>query len=578
MAKAKRLKPRKRWTNRLAWSVWKIARNNKVRAGAVVKEVCRWFSNFNGTSSYAEMTDDIVLAGDFEIEIDFFVESQSTSNQSIFSDSTSAFYITVGANSNNLIVQMPTSASNAYIILSGITFGQRKKLILARSGNTFNLSIDGLSQSQNIANALPSLKINEIAARGGSNFMAGQLSNLQIWDGGDSTTGTKIMNMAMDERYLNVHGEILYNNSAVVDDWYLSLMGGAYISDGTITLSGDFEIEAVFKTSQTASDYAIFDSATFNSAVVPAGSAFMYVDNPDGLELIVGDGAGGFAREIFGGQLLISNDIKNIVTLKRIGNQLTATLNGSPLGIAQTMTTNDIYFDDGLLFGGSGREMTGDVFSVELWDNGNRTTGTKVLDYKFDSLSNIIANAASAVNANVWGVGNAITSGDVTIISSSSVRLNRPTGAGLVEINYGSGLRGVDFLVEVSTDGDINKVIAGENTAQMSGWVDVVDSNGQPTGRFKTLSNNTGSNNLLLKCFSDTDITLTDISFVEVEGYGVLQGTRGTDYNWTNETPHAIGHNITTTEDPDCPLSDLFAGGVLQSNGTLQDGTILGQP
>jgi len=32
MAKAKRLKPRKRWTNRLAWSVWKIARNNKLRA------------------------------------------------------------------------------------------------------------------------------------------------------------------------------------------------------------------------------------------------------------------------------------------------------------------------------------------------------------------------------------------------------------------------------------------------------------------------------------------------------------------------------------------------------------------
>jgi len=32
MAKGKRLKPRKRWTNRLAWSVWKIARNNKIRA------------------------------------------------------------------------------------------------------------------------------------------------------------------------------------------------------------------------------------------------------------------------------------------------------------------------------------------------------------------------------------------------------------------------------------------------------------------------------------------------------------------------------------------------------------------
>ena len=293
-------------------------------------------------------------------------------------------------------------------------------------------------------------------------YKDGQMADVII------THNNAVVNMAMDERYLNVHGEILYNNSAVVDDWYLSLMGGAYMSDvGTITLSGDFEIEAVFKTSQTASDYAIFDSATFNSAVVPAGSAFMYVDNPDGLQLIVGDGAGGFAREIFGGQLLIANDIKNIVTLKRIGNQLTATLNGSPLGIAQTMTTNDIYFDDGLLFGGSGREMTGDVFSVELWDNGNRTTGTKVLDYKFDSLSNVIVNQADTPSANLWD--GSCSGGNGVTISSVIDRLNRLQAQGCRN-SHGSGLRGVKmFLVEVSTVWlDLDKVIAGENTAQFS--------------------------------------------------------------------------------------------------------------
>ena len=92
MAKAKRLKPRKRWTNRLAWSVWKIARNNKIRAGAVVKEVCRWFSNFNGTSSYAEMTDDIVLSGGFSIKMRFLSNDTVTANRIFLGDDNTASY------------------------------------------------------------------------------------------------------------------------------------------------------------------------------------------------------------------------------------------------------------------------------------------------------------------------------------------------------------------------------------------------------------------------------------------------------------------------------------------------------
>ncbi len=32
MAKAKRLKPRSKWTDRLAWAVWKKMQNNKLRA------------------------------------------------------------------------------------------------------------------------------------------------------------------------------------------------------------------------------------------------------------------------------------------------------------------------------------------------------------------------------------------------------------------------------------------------------------------------------------------------------------------------------------------------------------------
>jgi len=43
-------------------------------------------------------------------------------------------------------------------------------------------------------------------------------------------------------------------------------------------------------------------------------------------------------------------------------------------------------------------------------------------------------------------------------------------------------------------------------------------------------------------------------------------------------TARVITATIITAVNEVCPLSDLFAGGVLQSNGTLQGSTVLGQP
>lgn len=43
----KRLAGRK-YTNRLAWSVWKIAQNNKRRAASGIDKLCRYFFTFNG--------------------------------------------------------------------------------------------------------------------------------------------------------------------------------------------------------------------------------------------------------------------------------------------------------------------------------------------------------------------------------------------------------------------------------------------------------------------------------------------------------------------------------------------------
>ena len=146
-------------------------------------------------------------------------------------------------------------------------------------------------------------------------------------------------------------------------------------------------------------------------------------------------------------------------------------------------------------------------------------------------------------------------------------------------VSVAETVAGQDVLIQVTVSaGNLDNIIAGDTTTEFTGWTNILDSFKQPIpNRFQTLMNNDDSY-VVFKTNGVADVTLTDITAQTVEGYGVLNGTRNTDYEYKNNAPHAIGYNITTTEDPDCPLSDLFAGGVLQSNGTLQDGTILGQP
>ena len=83
---------------------------------------------------------------------------------------------------------------------------------------------------------------------------------------------------------------------------------------------------------------------------------------------------------------------------------------------------------------------------------------------------------------------------------------------------------------------------------------------------------------IVFKTNGVADVTLTNITAQTVEGYGVLNGTRNTDYEYKNNSPHAIGRNITTTQDPECASPELFAGGVLQDSGVLENDTILGEP
>ena len=51
------------------FKAWLIQKNRKARQ--VVEKICRYFSTFDGSTSYAALTDEIVLSGDFEIELYF---------------------------------------------------------------------------------------------------------------------------------------------------------------------------------------------------------------------------------------------------------------------------------------------------------------------------------------------------------------------------------------------------------------------------------------------------------------------------------------------------------------------------
>ena len=631
----------------------------------VFSKICRYFSTFNGSTSYAALTDEIVLSGDFEIEVDFFVESQPANNLPILSDSSSAFYITVGANSDDLIVQMPTSGANAFIILSGITFGQNLKLVFKRAGNNFELGFNGLSQSQSISNALSTLSIDELGARGAARF-DGQLSDLKIWSGGGqydsgelysfakmggdpvgtltqvgvdgfnydatveqddriylnlttvagvkyrleyneitsasgsifardgvdgggavlnssafsgnslefiatsttttllfdgdinvflfnfrdlsvrSVVGTLILDLPMSEGLKDVYNEVFYRNRVANQDaWYLNLINNSEVLFQKISLSSDFVIKAKITRRNTSGgngEMALVgkDDTTNQSFIVLKDTTHATQPNTVTIRPQGGSSDINFLN-VLPSNLGVFFDFE----LSVVSGVCELFIDSSSVGFGSASLTTNLDIE---AFGSSDQRRFFENVSAqgfEVW-SGNKTTGTKLIDYSFNDNSNIIANAASPVNSNVWDGDVATATGDSEILSEDSVRIYSPSGLFSEVRVSSSGAQGKDHLVTVTTDGDITKVIAGESTTQMNGWVNVRDAYGQPTNTFQTLSNNPNSDNLILKRLTTVDVTLTDISFVKVEGYGVLQGTRNTDYEWKNETPHAIGYDVST--------------------------------
>ena len=116
------------------------------------------------------------------------------------------------------------------------------------------------------------------------------------------------------------------------------------------------------------------------------------------------------------------------------------------------------------------------------------------------------------------------------------------------EVDADYVIQSKDVLIQATLSaGSLDNIIAGDSSTEFTGWQNIRDNDGQPTNRYQTLMNN-NDNEIVFKVSGIADATFSNITARIVEGYGVLQGTRNTDYEWKNDTPHAIGYNVETNE------------------------------
>ena len=91
--------------------------------------------------------------------------------------------------------------------------------------------------------------------------------------------------------------------------------------------------------------------------------------------------------------------------------------------------------------------MEGQLSNLKIWQGGDRTTGTLIIDSALNDNSNIIANASSPVNANVW-------SGTVTVTGESSGDINSvnvlSTAGASSQVSVAATVAGDDVLIELT--------------------------------------------------------------------------------------------------------------------------------
>jgi hypothetical protein len=157
--------------------------SNAVRS--VVSTIRRYFLDFNGTSSDAELETAFEPAGDFEVEIDFST-TLTSGNPRLLSTANSGvngidLYLT--ASTGTLQAQIKISGVDTYLgtAETGLNAGKLHKAKLRRANNDFYLSVDdGAEVTTNRAVTATDFKY--IGSSNGGNYFGGVIANVKLTD------------------------------------------------------------------------------------------------------------------------------------------------------------------------------------------------------------------------------------------------------------------------------------------------------------------------------------------------------------------------------------------------------------
>ena len=333
-----------------------------------------------------------------------------------------------------------------------------------------------------------------------------------------------------------------------------------YQLDTSEVFAGEFNASYEVLSTDLSRDMALEDSSLAPSGSV--GYALLYIDDPDGLQLLIGNGPS-FDRYIFGGQELILDGKLNTVTLTRdVNNDIRAHLNGAQLGPAFSHV-GDIIFE-GNVGGGKGRYFNGIMANVSFNNAGTTTTfklDQATANYELSQEASLgaeeIVNGGFDADAD-WdkGAGWSISGGSANIENQSSTATLSQYGVLEVGKTYRisfdvSTSLGSGIGMQNSTGAIVGSAING--TADFAWIADTT------AVRFKRVTGTVTASidNISIKEIQGNSLTYTNIAQDEREEYQLSDD--GTQWDNISPEPQQLPAIIELPNQQES-LGELYAG------------------
>lgn len=366
----------------------------------------RYFTEFTSAlSQYGVFTSDVVLTGDFEIELDYYGgPSNGITNPLVDGDGSD---LLIYVRNGHAYIQIP-SASGVKYLSSAIEEYKLNTIRVAREGSVYSVTVNNNAPVTLDVPDFTDEGINEIC-RYNSNYLDGIPANLKIWNDGDRDTGTLVIDCPMADDPTSPY---FVNEAAVLGSDVLAISGGASWTEapsGTYTETGDFTSfldlggiagNSYLLTYEDAID-ANVDNGTFSKSI------------PDGSGSVTVSG-GAVAPRILGpnGAVITPNSLKEIPS---------STPYITKVNLSEADTTLYTQVDDGWV----GSELWVNPATLgSTWSN----LGGGVYSTDGSKLVSNLTGSLSLVNGNTYRFSStldALIQGNITLINGTDLTLGQ---------------------------------------------------------------------------------------------------------------------------------------------------------